>query len=667
MITAEIIPSRVQSPGDVETTPETVFAIEGSTHNGRRLALQSSRILVGSSSECTLRLVARGVAPYHCLIIRGRERTIFHALNGHLEHNGQAAERGVLNPGDTLAIGPVKLRFARGQNGLNCNATLGQSFGEAVSHRGEPTSRPLGVDTQFQSQAALVADPHTEKNASQAASDEISQTVGWPTLANDPGQNGSSTPGFITETVWNPCGFAEWHYCLPEWNAVNSVACDDPSLTQTANLTAIEEALGRLELLADRFAESLSAVRLSGDRLAHLVERLQEWIRLSTESRSLTVRSLNIAEEGVEEQGEMSPVESPCIGESSDAVQAAIEEPQIGQETVARAAIVDEQPGPIHLDSKIGGKDLPRCPESTGRPDGTLESIRMQTPLECGPGEDQKDEAPPSLESCVGVNSPDEAAVEEGVRRYSHYWEYGVQISPCTPGGQEADNLQELDLSVAKDSEDGAGCNGEASPSSVGHSESGDHERAVREYMRELLSRLRLASGRGESENADMEGPEPSPQAVTAREMSPTKTRRPPAPNPLSRPRGARRRAVAPEKNLNFAAMRELANLASQAAIDRYARAKLHQAQRSKAAVVLTAIGAAAAIFALDWLWGVSPLGRIAFFVSILVALVYGIQYAVLTGKLIINPRGQLQLAERRIGREMRKLVPPQKPLLPEK
>ncbi|MBC7337424.1 MAG: hypothetical protein H5U01_14315 [Clostridia bacterium] len=122
---------------------------------------------------------------------------------------------------------------------------------------------------------------------------------------------------------------------------------------------------------------------------------------------------------------------------------------------------------------------------------------------------------------------------------------------------------------------------------------------------------------------------------------------------------------MAPEKHVNFAAMRELANLASQAAIDRYARAKLHQAQRGKAMVVLTAVGAAAVILGLDWLWGVSALGRIALFVSILVALVYGIQYAILTGKLIVNPRGQLQLAERRIGREMRKLVPSDKPLVP--
>lgn len=136
---------------------------------------------------------------------------------------------------------------------------------------------------------------------------------------------------------------------------------------------------------------------------------------------------------------------------------------------------------------------------------------------------------------------------------------------------------------------------------------------------------------------------------------------------PPSRQRGmTRRNPRPPEKNTNFAAMRELANLAAQAAIDRYAKAKLYPLRRNKLMIVLLSFGCCLGLCGLDLWLGIGLPGRAVMVLSFIVMLVYAIQYGLLTGRLVINPKGQLQLAERRIGREMRKLIPADRPPLAE-
>ena len=193
-----------------------------------------------------------------------------------------------------------------------------------------------------------------------------------------------------------------------------------------------------------------------------------------------------------------------------------------------------------------------------------------------------------------------------------------------------------------------------------------EHQKLVQEYLARLLRR---STGSGHTEGMNNEGANnvaASNQSTSAPILVEEETvatfRRTAG---VSRQRRLpRRRAGAPEKTKDFAAMRELANLSSQAAIDRYARAKLRQIRQEKTIVLLVASLCGTALLILHSWIGLGPLGWIALALVFLVILVYGMQYGLLSGRLIINSKGQLQLAERRIGREMRKLIPSSKPSL---
>jgi len=195
-----------------------------------------------------------------------------------------------------------------------------------------------------------------------------------------------------------------------------------------------------------------------------------------------------------------------------------------------------------------------------------------------------------------------------------------------------------------------------------------DHEAVIQDYVARLLKKTAPSVSR---ENvalhesvAAMPRKEGERKTGSADQADGEAVRRRPG---ASRQRGSvRKRAEAPEKNTNFAAMRELANLSSQAAIDRYAKARLQQVLRGKLLVLLISLVCGLGLVALDLWIGVGHLGRAAIVLDFIVMVVYGIQYGLLTGRLIINPKGQLQLAERRIGREMRKLLPITKPSLVE-
>ena len=56
-----------------------------------------------------MRLLARGVQPLHCLILRGRDATVVRRWGPDTRLNGQAFSDARLSPGDRLTIGPIEL------------------------------------------------------------------------------------------------------------------------------------------------------------------------------------------------------------------------------------------------------------------------------------------------------------------------------------------------------------------------------------------------------------------------------------------------------------------------------------------------------------------------------------------------------------------------------
>lgn len=86
----------------------------GTPQDGRLVRLNGVKCTIGSDSQCTLRLRAEGVSPFHCLIIRGPERTIVRRWSDDTRLNGEQFTAAMLQIGDRLTVGPVEFEVVDG-------------------------------------------------------------------------------------------------------------------------------------------------------------------------------------------------------------------------------------------------------------------------------------------------------------------------------------------------------------------------------------------------------------------------------------------------------------------------------------------------------------------------------------------------------------------------
>jgi len=103
---------------------DLVLRIRGTDRDGQTVRLRSSKCTIGSGPTCTLRIVARGVRPVQCLILRGRSATVVRRWCPDVRLNGRGFVDARLAPGDVLTIGPVGLEI------LECPPPTEQPAGE---------------------------------------------------------------------------------------------------------------------------------------------------------------------------------------------------------------------------------------------------------------------------------------------------------------------------------------------------------------------------------------------------------------------------------------------------------------------------------------------------------------------------------------------------------
>jgi hypothetical protein len=95
---------------------------------------------------------------------------------------------------------------------------------------------------------------------------------------------------------------------------------------------------------------------------------------------------------------------------------------------------------------------------------------------------------------------------------------------------------------------------------------------------------------------------------------------------------------------VGLAAMRELANTSARTAVDRHARRMLQGTQRSKLIVAVIAAGVAGLLFYLWFVHIPTPLTLSAGAVAALIAVLWGIQYAIVTGRLVVSKSGHVDM-----------------------
>jgi hypothetical protein len=83
--------------------------IVGTARDGQIVRLAAPKCTIGSARGCTLRLLASGVRPVQCVILRGVRGTVARSWSGGTRLNGRGFVDAPLVAGDRLAIGPIEL------------------------------------------------------------------------------------------------------------------------------------------------------------------------------------------------------------------------------------------------------------------------------------------------------------------------------------------------------------------------------------------------------------------------------------------------------------------------------------------------------------------------------------------------------------------------------
>ncbi|MHB1035769.1 MAG: FHA domain-containing protein [Pirellulales bacterium] len=155
-------------------------------------------------------------------------------------------------------------------------------------------------------------------------------------------------------------------------------------------------------------------------------------------------------------------------------------------------------------------------------------------------------------------------------------------------------------------------------------------EESIDDYMARLMERVR--GGKGEPGSFAIAAPAES--AGTEREV-PDAVASAGQGEPSRRPG----RAAVPERLSDLSAMRELANVAARGALDWHSRKQLLTARYGKLLVAIMGLVCGIVLFNLSALMG--DLTYYAAMMGFLVAVYWGLQYAVLTGHLRVSPGGR--------------------------
>jgi hypothetical protein len=166
----------------------------------------------------------------------------------------------------------------------------------------------------------------------------------------------------------------------------------------------------------------------------------------------------------------------------------------------------------------------------------------------------------------------------------------------------------------------------------------GDEE-SIDDYMSRLMQRIRLTPNEPESPSRATPRPEPIHRAREASAGgSAVEPLQPAASTPQSvEAEPVQLRARTPAKQIDLTAFRELANLSARNALHQHSRRTLVHAMYSKLTVSMVALVAGIGLF---WMWkqfGACPMTLCSSLVAIIVALFWGLEYALLTGRLIVR------------------------------
>ena len=96
---------------------ELRLSVRHGSGSSQTISLTQGKCTIGSAPNSTLRLLAPGVQPCQCLILRGRHGTIVRSWANNTRLNGRQFNDRPLAIGDRLSCGPVEIEVPRDRDG----------------------------------------------------------------------------------------------------------------------------------------------------------------------------------------------------------------------------------------------------------------------------------------------------------------------------------------------------------------------------------------------------------------------------------------------------------------------------------------------------------------------------------------------------------------------
>ena len=671
---------------DAEQGP-LLLQICGGPRQGQIVPFHGLKCTIGSGPTCTHRIVARGVQPLHCLIVRGTAATVVRSISPQTRLNGRPFNDAVLRPGDRLGIGPIDFQVVclQARNGLS-GQQAGPKYGPSTEQRPtQPAQTRKGAKTAQEHRPLPVSYPAPNGPSVHPVAVPPSED----TLAARSAELIARQAELDTRQIeLDRCqAELEKHRRDLENRRAELEKQQAELKARQRDLDARQSALSARESDLESLRGDLEAQQAEiGTQQAQLSARLEELerFRRDLESRAAVLdqrqTELDLRQAALDDQlrARRSQSDGEQAGrEALDTRQEALDrlaaELNARHEELARRECM-LQDRHQQLEARLA--ELERREAELSQREAELskrevELSQREAPL-AGVGEGaalevagQRSPAPeapvfpwakglPTGQAEGSVGAPETEPPE------SPWPPAASEASPPPSGPVDAETLfrrlgirppmdDEPETTAATDATGGA--------TSAQPPRGAAEEESIDAYMARLLERLRQASGRGQSDSRDSpetrsagyfastddlsndqdargggaSGGAASPEPGAASSLHPARPRRPAMP-----------KSAAPEDLSHLAAMRELANLSARNALDRHGRNMLRRAIRSKLAVLVLALVAGSSLVALWWRLGAGDLAYYAALVCYLVAVVWGIQYAVLTGRLIVSRSGHL-------------------------
>ncbi len=654
---------------------ELVFRVRAPSRQGQIVRLRSPKCSVGSGPQCTLRLRARGVRAVHCLILRGRAATLVRRWAPDTRLNGRAFLDQPLEPGDLLSIGPVDLEVV----------SLGSSRAvqAGAEPRTAPAAPPAGPVEPTKGQAAGHAPPadqadrrpHSAAGADaealaalrrqQAALDGQQTELRQRELACRNKEQALAAQAEQLESDRATLA-AQSEQLTAERNALAAQA--EQLRAERAALAAevkrLEDAAAELDTRRERLEADRSAwdsqqadtnarcARQSAtlDRRTDELEqarddldrRRREWEAEQTaraQELDRRAKQLDTCQQELDQREKYLEEQQRLVAERAAQLDARQQELDDLAERLESQRRELESPEPAPAEPGAMGQlpgDAASEPSATSdRPASPTDELVADSPAQ-PTVEDQ-----PAAEQALAFEEPSEQAPVElsaVLRR--------MGAAPLVPDDEpDASSASAPETSIsgptgnaahAPSEESPADDTGEADDEGAEEAESG----SIDLYMAGLLQRSRgwVGPNSGPQGEAgaraadDARGPGQPPQGQVSWRSRTKRREHDPA-----RPR-------APESEVGLSAMRQLASQAARAAIDSHARRETIRARRVKLAVALTGLVLGILLLAM---WQRGAAGTVAYYgglVGLVIALVWGLQYALLSGRLTVNRFGSLDL-----------------------